>query len=156
MTIFDQVWEYILGLFGKRGRATRLVLEVRAVRIKNNPEPIWRGRRKLKHMKITDEQAVDLSIAFETAAGNPARVDGVPVWENSNPEVVDLIVAEDGLTASATSKGPLGLAQISVTADADLGEGVRPLTAIGELEVVAAEAARGVVTFGTPRLKAAA
>lgn len=101
---------------------------------------------------LTDEQQVALSVAYKTAAGNPARVDGVPVWTSSDPSIVSLIVAEDGLSAQAVS-GALGSAQITVSADADLGEGVREILATLDIEVHAAEAIAAIVVAGTPELK---
>ncbi len=103
-------------------------------------------------IKLTDEQKVGLSVAYETAGGNPATVDGKPVWASSNEEVLKLEVSEDGFSAVAVS-GALGSAQVTVTADADLGEGTREVLAIGDFEVVAAEAALAKITAGTPETK---
>jgi hypothetical protein len=57
---------------------------------------------------------------------------------------------EDGLSAQIDAVGPLGNFQVTVTVDADLGEGVKPLIGILDVEVVASEAV--VVNFqaGTP------
>ena len=74
---------------------------------------------------LTDLEKVSLSVAFTTAAGNPAVVDGIPVWGTSDETILSVVAAEDGLTAVVTTVGPLGSAQVSVTADADLGEGVQ-------------------------------
>ena len=104
-------------------------------------------------LKLTDEQKVALSIDPRTAAGNPASVDGVPVWTSSDPDIVALEVAEDGKSAVATAAGGLGAAQVSVVADADLGEGVRELTGVLDIEVLAAEAVELGITAGTPELK---
>jgi hypothetical protein len=103
---------------------------------------------------LTDEQKVALSIEPRTAAGNPARVDGVPVWSVSNAEVLSLQVSEDGLSAVVTTAGPLGDSQVVVTADADMDEGeVREITGILDVTVVAAEAASLAVNAGTPEVK---
>jgi hypothetical protein len=102
---------------------------------------------------LTDEQKGTYTLAPLTAAGNPAKIDGVPVWNNSDPSIIDLAVAADGMSAVATTVGPLGTCQISVIADADLGTGVRPITTIGELTVVAAEATTLGLKMGTPELK---
>jgi len=102
---------------------------------------------------LTDEQKVNLTIAPVTAAGNPARIDGVPVWVTSDEGVVSLEVSPDGFSAEAVTVGPVGQAQVSVTVDADLGTGVRTLTGILDIEVVAAEAASVGITAGAPELK---
>lgn len=102
---------------------------------------------------LTDEQKVTLTLKPLTAAGNPARVDGVPVWSQSNADVLDLEVAADGMTAVALAKG-LGPSQISVVADADLGDGVREITAVQDVVVKAAEAVTLGIEAGTPEPKA--
>lgn len=103
---------------------------------------------------LTDEQKVSLALDAKTAAGNPAALDDVPSWSTSAPEIVSLDVAADGLSAVATAVGPLGLAQISVTADADLDDGeVRELTALLDIQVVAAEASTLGIAAGAPELK---
>jgi hypothetical protein len=101
---------------------------------------------------LTDEQKVLLSIRPVTSAGHPAKVDGVPVWNSSNPNVVGLQVADDGLSATATS-GDLGASTVSVSADADLGEGVRTIAATLDITVAAAEATTLGIEAGTPEVK---
>jgi hypothetical protein len=102
---------------------------------------------------LTDEQQVTLSVAFETAAGNKANVDGVPVWSSSNPDVVAVTPADDGLSATAVAVGPLGTAQVIVEADADLGAGARSITGTLDIEVRAAEAVAVAIAAGVPELK---
>lgn len=102
---------------------------------------------------LTDEQKVSLGIRPTTAAGNPARIDGTPSWQSSDPGIVEVVPVSDGLSAVATAVGPVGVAQVSVSVDADLGAGVRTLTAILDIEVVAAEASTVAITPGTPELK---
>lgn len=104
-------------------------------------------------LALTDEQKVALSIEPKTAAGNPARLDGVPVWSVSDAEFLTLEVAPDGLSAVATTTGKLGVCQIQVTADADLGDGVRELTALLDIQLVAAEAVTLGIVAGTPEPK---
>lgn len=74
-----------------------------------------------------------------TASGKPARLDGVPVWENSNQLAGDLFVDTNGMTAVLTYLDA-GNGQIKVTADADLGSGVRPLIALLDYECLPGEA----------------
>lgn len=102
---------------------------------------------------LTDEQRVSLAVAFVTAAGNPARVDGVPVWASSDETILIVEPSADGLSAVATTVGPLGTAQVSVHADADLGEGVREVVGVLDIEVQAAEAVSASIAAGTPELK---
>lgn len=102
---------------------------------------------------LTDEQECELAPSFTTAAGNPGRVDGVPVWSSSNPDVLDLQVSDDGLQALVTAKGPLGSSQVSVTVDADLGEGVRQVVGVLDVIVQAAEVVAVGIVAGTPKPK---
>jgi hypothetical protein len=102
---------------------------------------------------LTDEQKAQLSIQPVTAAGNPARVDGVPVWTVSDDTVATVEVSEDGLSAWVVSTGKLGTTQVAVTIDADLGEGVRAVAATLDLQVIAAEAVSVTISAGTPVLK---
>ena len=103
---------------------------------------------------LTDEQKVTCKVEFKTAAGNPAKVDGVPEWGKNDPNaVLNITVASDGLSAVVIAAGPLGQAQIQVTADADLGEGKREITGVLDVEVKAAEAVTAGIVPGEPEPK---
>jgi hypothetical protein len=101
-------------------------------------------------LKLTVTQQCPISIQPVDARGNPARVDGDPVWTNSNPEVLTLVVDPGGLSALARATGPIGTSQIGVTADADLGEGVITLSGTLDVEVGGAQAVGITITPGTP------
>lgn len=102
---------------------------------------------------LNNEQKVTLAIQPLTAGGNPATVDGVPAWSVSDETVLSIVVAEDGLSAVVTTAGPVGTSQVSVSADADLGEGVKTITGLLDVEVVGAEAATLAINTGTPEPK---
>lgn len=100
--------------------------------------------------RITNEQQVTVMVAPKTAAGRAATIDGAVEFASSDPAV-----------ATVESTGPLsglvksvvpGVAQISATFDADLGDGVREVVMTGAIEVVAAEAVTAEITFGDPEL----
>lgn len=102
-------------------------------------------------MKLPDDKTVAASVAFVGAKGNPAVVDGAPVWGTDRPDLLSVTAAEDGLSATIAPVGPLGTAQVTVTADADLDEGeTRELVVLGSVEVIAGEAVAGVINFGEP------
>lgn len=102
-------------------------------------------------VQLTDVQEVRLSISPKDSQGNPATVDGAPAWASSDESVLTVAaVSDDGLTADAVTVGPLGTATVTVTADADLGEGVTSLTDTVEITVVASEASALNVSAGTP------
>jgi hypothetical protein len=100
-------------------------------------------------MIINDIQKVNLTVEALNAAGNPAPVDGAPVWSTSDPNIVSLVIAPDGFSAVAHSVS-LGVATITVTADADLTAGVRAISTAMVIQVVPAEAVSLVLTAGTP------
>jgi len=99
---------------------------------------------------LTDVQKVALAIAPKSAAGNPAAVDGVPVWSSSDETVLTLTVAADGFSAEAVTTGKLGVAQVNVTADADLGDGTKTITGVLDVEVKASEAVALDIGAGAP------
>jgi hypothetical protein len=90
-------------------------------------------------MVITATQQVVASIQPVDKKGNPARVDGAPVWAGDDA-LLTVVPEADGLSATIIAKGPLGHAQVVVTADADLGEGIVPLTGVLEVDIVGGQA----------------
>lgn len=104
-------------------------------------------------LNLTDTQQVALSVAFADKAGNAATVDGAPVWSSSDETVLTVVAAEDGLSAVATATGKLGTAQVSVSADADLGAGTTTLTGVLDVTVLVSAAVSAVVSAGAPTEK---
>jgi len=101
---------------------------------------------------LTDEQEADLSVSFVTQAGNRAKVDGTPSWRVSDPAILEIVPTQDPFSVVVRRVGPVGSAQVSVTADADLGEGVRPVAAVLDVDVIAAEAVSASISAGSPRV----
>lgn len=99
---------------------------------------------------MTDVQSAPLAVSVTDARGNPAKLDGIPVWASSDVTVLTVVAADDGMSAVITATGPLGTAQVVFTADADLGGGVRELKGILDVEVIASEAVNVVITPGAP------
>lgn len=101
---------------------------------------------------ITNEEKILVSLAPTTAAGNPATLDGAPVWTVTEGDAT-LEIGEGGLSAYVISGNP-GASTITVTADADLDEDeVRELADIIAVNVVAAEAAGLGLTMGAAEPK---
>ena len=94
-------------------------------------------------------QQVTLSIAPVDAKGNPAPIDGVPVWSALDPAIATLTVADDGRSALLVAL-TVGHVQVTVSADARLGPDVSTITGVLEVEVVAAEAVTLGITAGEP------
>lgn len=108
---------------------------------------IYRG---VTDMQLTDVQKVTASIAATDAKGNPAEVADV-VWSSSDESILSVVAdAADPSKAIVTAVGPLGHAQVLVTADADLGDGVTAINAIGEVDVMGSSATTLGVNFGEP------
>lgn len=103
---------------------------------------------------LTDVQMVTVDVAFADAEGNPADVEGAPVWASSDESVLTVTPSDDGFGADVSSVGPLGSAQVSVTADADLGEGTTEVIGLLDVEVVASAAVAATLTPGTPEDRA--
>lgn len=102
---------------------------------------------------ITNEQKVEVALAPLTAAGNPATLDGAPVWAVVEGGDATLEVAADGLSAFLVSGAADVTSQVTVTADADLGEGIVTLTDTIDLVVVAAPANALGLVVAAPVLK---
>lgn len=106
-------------------------------------------------MRLTTVQFAVVSLLLLDALGRPANADGAPTWASSDPTVATVTPdPSDPLRATVTAVGP-GVAQISVSVDADLSEGVRTLTATGAIEVVPAEAQTLELQFGPAQLQSA-
>jgi hypothetical protein len=91
-------------------------------------------------VNMTDVQKFGAAIAVTDARGNPAAIDGVPEWSTSEETVLTVEPAADGLSAVVRAAGTIGVGQVVVSLDADLGDGVRPLTGVLDVSVVASEA----------------
>ena len=115
------------------------------------PQP----KEKEKHMisiAVTNEQKVKVTLAPKTATGKPAKLDGAPVWANlSGDSTVE--PAEDGLSAYLVSSDTPGTTEFTVSADANLGEGVETITEGIELVVSGAQASNLGIVAGTPEPK---
>lgn len=103
---------------------------------------------------LTDSQQVVLSVAFLDKKGNPAQVDGAPQWTVSDAALLSVTAAADGMSATVAAMGPTtapnASVQVSVTADVDLGAGLKPLIGTLDVSIVAGEAVQASINAGTP------
>ena len=113
----------------------------------------WGGSRKVtargEDMSYTlaSGTQVSVQVAYVDAAGNPATVDGEVTWGSSDGAAVQVAVdAADSTKATVQAVGPVGLVQVTATADADLGAGTRELTTVMDVDVVAGEAVAGTIS----------
>lgn len=119
---------------------------------KHSPEVLTRTRRKKADVMLIlkdTEQAI-LNGGFLDKKGQPATVDGVPVWAVSDATILSVQPAADGKSATIVANGPLGLSQVSITGDADLGEGMKPVVGTLDVTVVSGEAVSASINAGTP------
>lgn len=126
------------------------------------PWIFWKKKSKAVRIKIligpVEEQMALVMTATQQclltmqpldAKGNPAAVDNVADWQVVNTDVCTLEVAPDGVTALCKATA-VGDTQVSCTADADLGAGVRNITGLLDVSIRAAEAVSMGIVAGTP------
>ena len=92
---------------------------------------------------------VGVTVAYVDQAGNPAVVDGAVTWTSSDASVASVTSTAD-TQALIVAGSTLGGAQITASADADLGSGVRSLLTLMDVTVVAGEAVSGTITPDGP------
>lgn len=102
---------------------------------------------------LKDTEKVRLTLAPVDAQGNTAKLDGTPTWVSSDPSVGTVVPNPDDVSAFAISTGKLGAFEVTVTGDADLGDGVVPIVATVDFEVVGDQAVELGVTVGIPEPK---
>ena len=94
-----------------------------------------------------------VSVQWNDQNGQPAKVDGPTTWVSSDAATLECVVATgNSQIANLFAPGPIGTVQIQATADADMGEGVRPVTSTIDITVIGGEAQGGDITF-TPAAK---
>lgn len=134
----------------------RMYFVLGPIREQNSPvtlTPFFQGQpvgEIMAALTLTDSQDCPLSVAFVDKKGQAAPVDGAAQWLTSNSEVIALAPADDGLSCVISAVGPLGTATVSVTADADLGDGVTSISGSVDVTVIAGAAVTVDVTPGTP------
>lgn len=116
--------------------------------IKNKKE----GRCSMLEITITNEQQVNVVLHPVTATGRPTTVDGAPTWTVQSGDST-VTPAADGLSADLISSDTPGDTEILVEADADLGQGVIPISDIIRLTVAHANAANLGLVAGDPTPK---
>lgn len=76
-------------------------------------------------------QQFNATLTITNAAGQPAPVDGTPVWASSDETVLAVVAGPDGMTCVVACVAP-GIARVTVTVDADLGVGTTTITGVSE------------------------
>jgi hypothetical protein len=95
---------------------------------------------------LAADHLVKMQVSYVDAAGNPASVDGPVAWTSSDDTLIALIIdAGDSSICTATPVGPAGQVQVTATADADLGSGVKHLITVADIQIVGGEAVAGTI-----------
>lgn len=133
----------ILRLLLSEHEAARLVLTV--------TYPDGTKLEDVKMFSMTDSQQVVASVQPVTAKGKPAQVQSGSVeWSSSNPGVITVTEDPSNELSALIVAGAPGIAQVTFSADADLGEGVVPISGVADVEVTASAATGFDVKFGAP------
>ena len=82
-------------------------------------------------------------------------MDGTPTWSTSDVHVLQLVPAPDGLTCKVKAGDLAGVmlpavAVVTMTGDADLTAGVRPVVAQFSVTVTPSEAVTAIISAGQP------
>jgi hypothetical protein len=104
-------------------------------------------------LSMTSTQQATGQVQPVDSKGNPAQVQaGTVEYEITDPELVEVIEDEtDETKFTVKAKGPVGVTQLTIRADADLGEeGVKTIETFAAIEILPAGAVGFGVTFGTP------
>lgn len=88
-----------------------------------------------------------LTAAFTTADGTPVAVDGAPNWSVSDLSLAELEMTDNPFTVKLVPVAA-GNVSVFVEADADLGEGKRPVTLQADFTIAPIEATTGRVIVG--------
>jgi hypothetical protein len=87
-----------------------------------------------------------VSVQWVDAYGNPAPVQGDTAWASSDPTIAEVTVGTgNSLVATIHSLGPIGNVSVQATADADMGEGVKAITAALDVTVIGGQASGGTI-----------
>lgn len=80
--------------------------------------------------------------------GNPAPIDGPPAWSSSDESVATVVASGDGMFADIIATGVPGVAVVTVSGDADLGEGTTTIETPINVSVVSEQAVGFGLTLG--------
>ncbi len=105
---------------------------------------------------LKSSQEGDISVEGGVdSKGNDAPIENL-AFESTNPDILAMTVSEDGKMATVKAVGPVGSAQVRITADAVVGEGEEIFDEVIDVDVIAGQATGFKVSVGTPREQAPA
>lgn len=96
---------------------------------------------------LPGDRQVQVQVSYVDANGHPAVVDGEVTWSSSNEDVAIAIPdTSDSTLCTVRPSTSVGSTQITATADADLGDGVRELVTFMDVTVIGGEAVAGTIS----------
>lgn len=100
---------------------------------------------------LADDGSAVASVQPVDSRGFPAQVESV-VWSSSDASVISVVQrASDPLMADVGAVGAPGTsAQVQVSADADLGSGVVPLSGFADIAIVSGQAVSLTISLSSP------
>jgi hypothetical protein len=103
--------------------------------------------------KLPNDKVIGVKVSYVDSKGNPATIDGDVVWDTSDSDTATVETdIGDSAQAKIVPSGAVGQVQVTATADADLGEGVREIITTMDVEIVAGEAVAGTIApVGEPQ-----
>jgi hypothetical protein len=105
-----------------------------------------KGENLMAQMQVGSYATV--SVEWKDKGGNTVKVDGPTKWESSDPKICKVeVAAGNPQIANLYAPGGIGAVKIEATADADLGEGTKAVTAILDVEVISGQAVGGEIKF---------
>lgn len=112
-------------------------------------QPSTGTRRTSTMLQLTNTQQCALSVSGVDKKGNPAGLADV-TYTSSDPNVASVTQDTVDPSKAVVKAVAAGTAQINVSADADLGDGVNTLTGALDVTVVAGQATSFTIATGTP------
>jgi hypothetical protein len=92
------------------------------------------------------DHQVQMQVSYVDSSGNPASIDGLVQWTTSDAALASVTVDPDDSTiVTVVPVGPTGQVQVTATADADLGAGVKSLLTVSDITLAAGEAVAGTI-----------
>lgn len=99
---------------------------------------------------INDSQQILLTAQPVSGKGNPAPIDGPVQWSLISGSQFISLTPVDATSVYAVAIGPIGIATIEASADADLGAGITTITNTVQVEVIGGPAVNLNILPGTP------
>ena len=98
---------------------------------------------------ITSSQQFRVDIEPVDKAGNPSTLATVPMWSVSDPAILAVEPAADGMSAVVSATGKLGTAQVGVAVEGNPTSEVNKIAGTVDVQVVAGKAVSLRLTLGT-------